>query len=48
MKELNFIPYRCEECHFGEYLAHDSTWDCSYGCATDEECEKLFEEESGR
>lgn len=41
-----FIPYRCSECKNGEYLWADRIWDCMCDAANDEECEKLFEDDS--
>lgn len=40
-----FIPYRCEDCIYGEYLTHDDTWDCSIGCVDDAECEKNYKDD---
>ena len=45
MTDINFIPYRCEDCVYGEYLADDSCWDCSIGVSSDKECEQHYSDD---
>lgn len=45
MPESKFIPYRCEDCIHGIYNAQDSCWDDGCGAETDEECQKLYEDD---
>ena len=45
MKDNDFIPYRCYECKYGEYIFPDATWDSGCGAETDEECEEIFEDD---
>lgn len=40
-----FIPYRCEDCIYGIYLAEDSCYESGCSASTDEECEALFQED---